>query len=153
VIKGIIRTFAEINFIPSKMKTSIIHYTGALRTTATHLQSGNTLITDAPKDNHGKGEAFSPTDLVATALGSCMISIMGIVAMKNNFVFESGKVEITKIMESAPRRISEVILELTLPGKDLTEQQKEMLKTAALNCPVAKSLHPDVKQTVSFSFV
>jgi uncharacterized OsmC-like protein len=132
--------------------TSKIVYVGGLRTEATHLQSGEMIRTDAPRDNHGKGEAFSPTDLVATALGSCMISIMGIVAMKNNFVFEGGEAEITKIMEASPRRIGEVIVTLNMPKLNFTPEQKKMLETAALNCPVAKSLNADIKQTVTFNW-
>ncbi len=134
------------------MKTSTITYTGGLRTSATHLASGNTLITDAPVDNNGKGEAFSPTDLLATSLGSCMLTIMGIVAMKNKFPFEKAGAEITKIMADAPRRVAEVIVEISVSGHQYTEQQQQMLKTAALNCPVAKSLSAEIKQTVTFKF-
>jgi putative redox protein len=132
--------------------TSKIVYVGGLRSEATHLQSGDVIRTDAPRDNYGKGEAFSPTDLLATSLGCCMISIMGIVALKNNFVFEGGSVEITKIMEASPRRVGEVIVNLLMPKLNFTDEQKKMLETAALNCPVAKSLHPDLKQTVSFTW-
>lgn len=132
--------------------TAKIVYKGGLRTEAIHLGSGNTLLTDAPKDNHGKGEAFSPTDLLATSLGCCMISIMGIVAMKNGFAFEHGQVEITKIMEANPRRVGEVIVKLIMPNGNFTEEQKKMLETAALNCPVAKSLSSELKQTVSFVY-
>ena len=132
--------------------TSKIVYLGGLRSEATHLGSGKTLVTDAPKDNHGKGEAFSPTDLLATSLGCCMISIMGIVAMKNGFVFEHGEVEITKIMEANPRRVGEIIVNLRMPNGNFTEEQKKMLETAALNCPVAKSLSTELKQTVSFVY-
>jgi putative redox protein len=120
--------------------TSTIKYVGGLRTEALHLQSGDVIKTDAPRDNHGKGEAFSPTDLLATSLGCCMISIMGIVAMKNNFVFEGGSVEITKKMESNPRRVDEIIVRLVMPKLSFTDEQRQMLETAAINCPVAKSL-------------
>ena len=132
--------------------TSSITYVGGLRTEAVHIQSGDKIRTDAPKDNHGKGEAFSPTDLLATSLGCCMISIMGIVAMKNNFVFEGGTAGITKHMEANPRRVGEVEVILNMPKGNFTPEQKKMLETAALNCPVAKSLHPDLKQTVTFNW-
>src|SRR5688572_27845131 len=122
------------------MPTSRNVYTGGLRTECTHLRSGNSIFTDAPTDNHGKGEAFSPTDLVATALGSCMISIMGIVALKNNFVFEGGEVEITKIMAEGPRRIAEIVVALRMPKLPFTADQKKMLENAAIHCPVAKSI-------------
>lgn len=134
------------------MKTSEVIYNGELRTTATHLKSGKQVITDAPTDNHGKGEAFSPTDLLATSLGSCMISLMGIVAMQHNFVFEGGSVDITKIMGSNPRRVVEIIAEVKMPKLNFNEQQKRLLEYAAHNCPVAKSLHPDLKQTITFIY-
>jgi len=134
------------------MATSKVVYVGGLRTECTHLKSGSKILTDAPTDNHGKGEAFSPTDLVATALGTCMISIMGIVAMKNNFAFEGGNVDITKIMAEGPRRIAEVIVVINMPKLPFTPEQKKMLENAALNCPVAKSLSADLKQTISFVY-
>ena len=132
--------------------TSKIVYVGGLRTEATHLGSGKTILTDAPKDNHGKGEAFSPTDLLATSLGCCMVSIMGIVAMKNNFKFENAEVEITKNMEANPRRVGEVVVKLIMPKVNFTVEQKKMLENAALNCPVAKSLSTELKQTVTFEY-
>ncbi len=131
----------------TKMK---INYLGELRTEATHLQSGNQLITDAPKDNHGKGEAFSPTDLLATSLAACMISIMGINANKNNFSIEGTSAEIEKIMASNPRRVEEVRITITMGKHNYTDQQKNMLKVAALNCPVALSLNKELKQIVEF---
>ena len=134
------------------MATSKIVYVGGLRTECTHLKSGNKILTDAPTDNHGKGEAFSPTDLVATALGTCMISIMGIVALKNKFVFEGGSVDITKIMAESPRRIAEIIAVVNMPKTMFTEEQKKMLENAAIHCPVAKSIHPDIKQSISFVY-
>ena len=138
--------------IKTYFMTANILYKGGLRSEATHLGSGDTIRTDAPKDNHGKGEAFSPTDLLATSLGCCMISIMGIVAMKNNFVFEGGSAEITKVMEADPRRVGEVIVKINMPKLNFTDEQKKMLETAALNCPVAKSLSAELKQTVSFAW-
>lgn len=133
------------------MATSLVKYVGELRTEATHLQSGTLINTDAPKDNHGKGEAFSPTDLVATALASCMISIMGIVAMKEGFTTIDGAIaEVTKVMYAEPRRIGEIYVKITFPKKNFSEKEKKMYEHAAYTCPVAKSLHPDLKQVVEF---
>jgi putative redox protein len=129
-------------------------YLGELRTQAEHLQSHTQIITDAPLDNQGKGEAFSPTDLVAGALGSCMMTIMGIYARREEIDLQGTTFEITKVMASNPRRISEVIIHFQFPEQlqTLSEKHKSALKHAALTCPVAQSLHPDLKQTVSFSF-
>ncbi|GAB3826319.1 OsmC family protein [Pontibacter rugosus] len=128
-------------------------YSGNLRTTAQHLASGNSIITDAPVDNNGKGEAFSPTDLVSAALGSCMMTIMGIVANRSNIDIEGMEIEITKIMSAEPRRIGEIILNFTMPaGKTYSDKEKSMLENAAHTCPVALSLHPDIKQTVNFQY-
>ncbi len=133
------------------MTTSLVKYVGELRTEATHLQSGTLINTDAPKDNHGKGEAFSPTDLVATALASCMISIMGIVAMKEGFTtIDGASAEVVKVMYPDPRRIGEVHVKITFPKKNFTDKEKKMYEHAAYTCPVAKSLHPDIKQIVEF---
>ncbi|PRY14774.1 putative OsmC-like protein [Pontibacter ummariensis] len=135
------------------MATITNTYQGNLRTSAQHLASGNTIITDAPTDNNGKGEAFSPTDLVCAALGSCMMTIMGIVANRNTIDIEGTTVETTKIMAAEPRRIAEVILQFKMPaGKTYTDKEKAMLENAARTCPVALSLHPDIKQTVSFEY-
>ena len=135
------------------MKTSKIVYKGNLRTEATHLQSNQTIITDAPLDNNGKGEAFSPTDLLATSLGSCMLTIMGIVANRHNLSIEGTGIEITKIMESNPRRVGEIIVEFTIPTGSLTTKDKELLEHAAHTCPVAKSLSTELKQTAIFNYV
>ncbi|HEY6162301.1 MAG TPA: OsmC family protein [Bacteroidia bacterium] len=132
--------------------TSKIVYTGGLHTEAAHLQSGSIIHTDAPVDNNGKGEAFSPTDLLATSLGCCMLTIMGITAAKNNIPFENAAAEVTKNMEANPRRVGEVVVAITIPKANYTADQKKMLETAALNCPVAKSLSPELKQTVTFSW-
>ncbi|MCX2744700.1 OsmC family protein [Mangrovivirga sp. M17] len=134
------------------MPTSEVKYLGGLRTTAKHLKSGNEIITDAPVDNHGKGEAFSPTDLVATALAQCMMTIIGIYA--NNYNIDPGEMsaEINKIMASGPRRIEEIEITLIFKGHNLDSKQKKKVENAALNCPVAKSLHSDLKQTVNFNF-
>jgi len=128
-------------------------YMGELRTEATHLRSGIKLFTDAPPDNQGKGEYFSPTDLVAAALGSCMITIMGIAARTHNFNIDGTKLVITKVMtQEPPRRIAEIIIELTFPSGNYSEKEKKILEYAVKTCPVALSLHPDVKQTVTLVF-
>lgn len=132
--------------------TSEIEYLGELRTQAKHILSGNVIITDAPPDNRGKGEAFSPTDLVATALGSCMISIMGIKAMDHGWAIEGTKAEITKLMAADPRRISGVKIKLIIPARGLDEKAQEILKRVALTCPVALSLHSDILQDITFEF-
>lgn len=133
------------------MITSTVKYPGELRTEAVHVKSGNVIITDAPTDNHGKGEAFSPTDLVATALASCMISVMGIVSMKEGITKTDGATaEVTKIMYADPRRIGEIHVKLTMPKRDFTEKERKMYENAAYTCPVAKSLHSDIKQVVTF---
>lgn len=134
------------------MKTSKITYIGNLRTEAVHLQSGNTIITDAPTDNNGKGEAFSPTDLLSTSLGCCMLTIMGIVAQRHAIDMEGTVVEITKIMESNPRRVGEIIVELNMPKNNYSDKEKDLLEHAAHTCPVAKSLSPDLKQTIIFNY-
>lgn len=128
-------------------------YSGNLRTQATHLASGNSIITDAPVDNNGKGEAFSPTDLVCAALGSCMMTIMGIYADRNQIDLSGTSFEITKTMAADPRRISKI--EITFQMKSaraLTDDQQEKLRRAALTCPVALSLHPEIQQIVNFNF-
>ena len=133
------------------MKTSKIVYTGNLRTEATHLRSGQALITDAPVDNKGKGEAFSPTDLLATSLGCCMLTIMGQVADSNNINIDGTTIEITKVMEANPRRVGEIIVEFTMKG-NYSEKERKLLENAAHTCPVAKSLSAELKQTVIFNY-
>ena len=134
------------------MKTSQITYTGALRTQSVHLKSGNIIITDAPPDNNGKGEAFSPTDLLATSLGCCMLTIMGIVADRHNIKIEGTKVDITKIMESNPRRVGEIKVEFFMPANNFSDKDKQLLENAAHTCPVALSLSKELKQTVVFIY-
>lgn len=134
------------------MATTHTTYIGELRTEMTHLQSGEKVITDAPVDNKGKGEAFSPTDLVASALGSCMLTIMGIAAREHSFTIDGTKAEITKTMASDPRRISEVKIVLTFPDISYTDRQKKILEKISKTCPVALSLHPDLKQDVQLIF-
>jgi uncharacterized OsmC-like protein len=134
------------------MKTSKIIYHGNLRTEAIHLRSGQKIITDAPLDNNGKGEAFSPTDLLAASLGSCMVTIMGIAAEKHSINIDGTSLEVTKIMASEPRRVSEIIIEFSMPKKDYSDKEKKILENAAHTCPVAKSLSQDLKQTVVFNY-
>lgn len=135
------------------MATVKANYIGNLRTEATHLQSGTKLVTDAPVDNQGKGEFFSPTDLVATSLGSCMITIMGIAARTHGFNIDGASWTVTKIMADNPRRIGEIIVELRFPPNEFTEQQKRVIEHISRNCPVALSLHPDLKQTVKIDYL
>ena len=133
------------------MITSKVTYLGELRTEAIHLQSNTIIFTDAPKDNHGKGEMFSPTDLTATSLASCMVSIMGIVAMKEGITpIDGTTAEVTKIMYADPRRIGEIHIQIAFPKNNYTEKERKIYENAALTCPVAKSLHPDVKQVIEF---
>ena len=127
-------------------------YVGELRTESTHLKSSNVIITDAPKDNNGKGNAFSPTDLVASALCSCMTTVMGICANKNQFDLPNSTAYITKVMSSHPRRISKIILEINFDNNNLSEQNIEKLKAVAIGCPVAQSLNSDLIQEVRFNF-
>ena len=134
------------------MPTVNAKYLGDLRTEATHIQSGTKLITDAPTDNNGKGEFFSPTDLVATSLASCMITIMGISARNQGFSIEGATWTVTKNMADNPRRIGEVIVELTFPPNNYTDQQKRIIEHISRNCPVALSLHPDLRQTVKINY-
>jgi putative redox protein len=127
-------------------------YLGGLRTEAKHVLSENTLITDAPLDNQGKGEAFSPTDLMSASLGSCMFTIMGIAAREHGIDIDGSTCSITKIMAAEPRRVSEIQISFNFPAINYSDKQKLILERAAKNCPVAKSLHPDLVQNVSFNF-
>ena len=129
--------------------TSKVIYKGALRTEATHIRSGNTIITDAPTDNKGKGEAFSPTDLVATALASCMLTIMGIKANEMNINIEGASAEVKKIMAAGPRRIAQVIIVINIPIS-ADEKTKNILEKAALTCPVDKSLSDSMIRDIKF---
>ena len=134
------------------METVQTVYLGELRTKARHSQSGVEIITDAPTDNNGKGEAFSPTDLLATSLGSCMLTIMGIAANTHGFNIDNTKVKITKIMSANPRKVSEIIVELNFPPNNYSEKEKKFFEIAAKTCPVSLSLHPDIKQTIIFNY-
>tara|TARA_B100001741_G_scaffold71085_1_gene57185 strand:- start:454 stop:861 length:408 start_codon:yes stop_codon:yes gene_type:complete len=127
-------------------------YVGELRTESTHLKSSNVIITDAPTDNNGKGNAFSPTDLVASALCSCMTTVMGICANKNQFDLPNSTAHVTKVMSSHPRRISKIIIEINFDKNNLSEQNVEKLIAVAKGCPVAQSLSSDLIQEVKFNF-
>jgi uncharacterized OsmC-like protein len=135
--------------------TSTVIYKGALRTELTHLQSGTIVENDAPTDNHGKGERFSPTDMVATALGSCMLTTMGIKAQSDGWGIDltETKAEITKIMKADPRRIGGIKTHITFPkGLNLNDKQKEILELTARTCPVARSLHSEMELDISFTW-
>ena len=127
-------------------------YVGELRTESTHLKSSNVIITDAPTDNNGKGNAFSPTDLVASALCSCMTTVMGICANKNQFDLPNSTAHVTKVMSSHPRRISKIIIEINFDKNNLSEKNVEKLIAVAKGCPVAQSLSSDLIQEVRFNF-
>lgn len=134
------------------MATINTTYQGNLRTQATHNYSGNQIITDAPLDNQGRAEAFSPTDLMSASLGSCMMTIMGIAA-KEHFIDISGcTCSIQKIMAAEPRRVSEIQIIFNFPERTYSEKEQAILERSARNCPVAKSLHPDLIQNITFNF-
>lgn len=135
------------------MLISKVTYQGELRTSATHLLSNTTIVTDAPLDNQGKGEAFSPTDLVATATASCMLSIMGIAARTHHMDITGATVDVTKVMASNPRRISEIHCHLTVPDRGLDEKQRMILENAARTCPVIQSLSSEILKVIRFTFV
>jgi len=138
-------------FEKNKKMTSTVLYEGNLRTIATHLKSGSVIETDAPTDNKGKGERFSPTDLVATALASCMTTIMGIAANTHAINIDGTLCEVQKIMTENPRKIGEIKVKITMPvAISYTEKEKKILEHAALTCPVHLSLHPDCKKSVEF---
>ena len=134
------------------MATATITYNGELRTTSIHTQSGTEIITDAPTDNQGKGEAFSPTDLLATSLGNCMLTIIGIIAKNHGFSVDGTTAEITKVMGQEPRRVIEIQVQFEFPANNYTEKEKTIIERAAKTCPVAYSLHPDIKQNVVFNY-
>lgn len=135
----------------SFMKTSKVIYLGELRTEAVHLASGNKIITDAPVDNKGKGEFFSPTDLMSTSLASCMLTIMGIAAREHGFSIDGATAEVTKIMGSEPRRVAEIVVEFHFP-RGLNEKAKKFIEASINNCPVGKSVHSELKQTIHLNY-
>lgn len=131
--------------------TSKVTYTGDLRTKSVHLQSGSEIVTDAPTDNNGKGEAFSPTDMVANSLATCMLTIMGIKANSMGINFEGSTALVTKIMKPEPRMISKIIVEFDMK-LNVDEKTKTILERAALTCPVYLSLHPDIQKEITFNW-
>jgi len=126
-------------------------YKGGLRTEATHMRSGTVIETDAPVDNQGKGERFSPTDLVSVALATCIVTTIGIASDTRDIDITGTECEVEKIMDSNPRKIGEIRIKLTFPkDKQYTDREKMLLENVANTCPVARSLHPDLKQTLTF---
>lgn len=132
--------------------TSTVTYLGDLRTEATHLRSGVKIITDAPPDNQGRGEAFSPTDLCATSLATCMLTIMGISARNHNIDMDGAHATINKIMAANPRRIARIEIRIVMPKKDYDAAQRKLLETAGRTCPVAFSLAEGVEQALEFEW-
>jgi putative redox protein len=132
--------------------TSTVDYKGALRTTCTHLKSGDNFETDAPVDNNGKGERFSPTDLLATSLGTCMITVMGIKARTMGFDLDPIKIEVLKIMKADPRRVGGINLTFHIPDSlvDIDEKNRAILKNTGETCPVMKSIHPDIEVQIDW---
>jgi putative redox protein len=132
--------------------TSTVVYEGGLRTICTHLRSNNSFETDAPVDNHGKGERFSPTDLMATSLATCMITVMGIKARTMNFDLDGVKIEVLKIMKTDPRRVGGIDLTFHIPDslKTIDEKTKTILKHTGDTCPVMKSIHPDIEVKIGW---
>jgi len=133
------------------MSTSKVTYLGNLRTECEHLKSGNTYITDAPTDNNGKGEAFSPTDTVATGLANCMLTVMGIKAAQMEVTLDGSVAMVTKTMASNPRRISKIEINMQLPA-DISQKNQRILENTGNTCPVHHSLHPDIEKVIEFNW-
>ena len=133
--------------------TATVTYDSNLRTTCLHLQSGSSFETDAPSDNKGQGARFSPTDLIATGLGACLITTMGIKAETMDIKLDGAKVEVTKLMLSEPRRIGKIVIAVTMPALNLDEKTKEILERVGRTCPVERSLHPDLELDISFTWL
>ena len=133
--------------------TSTILYQGSLRCEATHIQSSSVIETDAPTDNKGKGEKFSPTDLLCVSLGTCVLTTMGIKAMTMDIDLNNAKMEVTKNMESEPRRVGKIVITISLPKLDLTQKEKTVLESAGNHCPVQKSIHPDIVTEITYSWL
>lgn len=132
--------------------TSTVVYNGELRTTCTHLRSGSFFETDAPIDNNGKGERFSPTDLMATSLATCMVTVMGIKARNMGFDLNDIKVDVEKIMKSEPRRVGGINLTFYIPEhlNNLDDKTKQILKNTGATCPVLFSIHPDIEVNINW---
>jgi uncharacterized OsmC-like protein len=133
--------------------TATVTYDANLRTTCLHHQSGSSFETDAPSDNKGQGARFGPTDLIATGLGSCLITTMGIKAESMDIKLDGAKVDVTKVMMSEPRRIGKIIIAVTMPALDLDEKTKEILERVGRTCPAERSLHPDLELDISFTWL
>lgn len=133
----------------TKMSTT---YLGNLRTEITHLQSGEKIITDAPIDNKGKGEYFSPTDMFSSSLASCMLTIIGISAQEHGFSIDGTYVNTEKIMASNPRRVAELILDVYLPSDEYSPKERRLIESAAKTCPVANSISPDIIKRITFHY-
>ncbi|MFL2610767.1 MAG: OsmC family protein [Flavobacteriaceae bacterium] len=129
--------------------TSIVNYLGNLRTESVHISSNDMILTDAPTDNNGKGEAFSPTDLVATSLSSCILTVIGIISKRIKYDLINTKSSVKKIMSNNPRRIVEIVVKIEF-SQSADSKTRSIIEKTALNCPVSKSLHPDIKQNISF---
>ncbi len=132
--------------------TSKVTYQGGLRTSCEHLRSGDVFLTDAPIDNNGKGEAFSPTDTVATGLASCMLTMMGMKAEGLDVDLSNSTAEVIKHMSADPRRISKIEIDLNLPS-DVSEKHRKILTHTANTCPVLYSLHPDIEKAITFNWL
>ena len=134
--------------------TSTVVYEGDLRTNCTHLKSSSTIETDAPTDNYGRGEKFSPTDIMATSLASCMLTVMGIKAKSMELDLNGIEVEVEKIMKADPRRIGGINLDFKIPDnlKEIDDKTKQILKNTAETCPVAKSMHPDIEMKINWNW-
>jgi len=133
--------------------TATVTYDANIRTTCLHLQSGSSFETDAPSDNKGQGARFSASDLIATGLGACLITTMGIKAESMDIKLDGAKVDVTKVMFSEPRRIGKIIIDATIPALDLDEKTKEILERVGRTCPVERSLHPDIELDISFTWL
>lgn len=136
----------------SFMDTAKVIYQGGLRTEATHLRSGQAIVTDAPPDNKGRGEAFSPTDLLSTSLACCMMTLMGIAAQERGITLNGLEARVVKHMASSPRRVARIEVHLSLDGSGLGERERAVLEHAARTCPVALSLREDLVQEVQFTY-
>lgn len=134
------------------MATVTARYLGGLRTETTHIKSGDTIVTDAPTDNHGKGEAFSPTDLIAASLLTCMITVMDIAAQARGWDLGEIDGETTKVMIPNPRRVGELHTKITFRNNQLDAKQREAIERVAIDCPVAKSMHPEIVQETVFVY-
>jgi len=133
------------------MSTAKVTYLGNLRTSCEHLKSGSTFITDAPTDNNGKGEAFSPTDTIVTGLASCMLTVMGIKARSLDISLDGSEAMVTKTMAIDPRRISKIEIVMQLPS-DITVKTQKIIENTAKTCPVHHSLHPDIEKVILFNW-